>query len=94
MPCLLALFALALPRVVLLLVAIFSNYIGRAYENVLWPILGFFFMPLTTLAYAFGINTAGSIRGFYLVIVVLAVLLDLGFVGGASRRRKWWKRKR
>ena len=41
-----------MPRVVLLLVAIFSHYLGWAYETVLWPVVGFFFLPTTTLAYA------------------------------------------
>jgi hypothetical protein len=78
-----------MPRLVLALVWIFSGYIGRAYHGILWPLLGFFFMPLTTLAYAFAINSHGSVTGIYLVLVVVAVLIDLGLIGGgeASRRR-------
>ena len=47
-------------------------------------------MPLTTLAYAWAINTRGSVAGLHLAVVVLAVLVDLGLVGGgaASRRRR------
>lgn len=92
MPCLLVLLALFLPRVVLVLVFLLSDYLGRAYDTLLWPLLGFFFMPLTTLAYAWAINSHGSVDGLYLVIVVLAVLIDLGSLGGGghsyrSRRR-------
>jgi hypothetical protein len=79
-----------MPRFALALVFIFSNYLGRAYDTMLWPLLGFFFMPLTTLAYAWAVNTNGTVTGIYLVGVVLAVLLDLGLVGGgasAQRRR-------
>jgi hypothetical protein len=78
-----------MPRLALALIWIFSNYIGRAYHGILWPLLGFFFMPLTTLAYAFAINSNGSVTGFYLALVVVAVLVDLGLIGGgeASRRR-------
>jgi hypothetical protein len=66
-----------------------SDYIGRAYQTTLWPFLGFLFMPLTTLAYAWAINSRGSVAGFLLAVVVIAVLIDLGLVGGsASRRRK------
>lgn len=46
--------------------------------------LGFFFLPYTTLAYAWAINSAGSVQGIYLVVVVLAVLLDLGTLGGGG----------
>ncbi len=90
MPCLLGALALAFPRVVLFLVFLFSDYLGRAYPSVLWPLLGFLFLPLTTLAYAWAINSNRSVEGFYLVVVVLAVLLDLGLLGGgeASRRKR------
>jgi hypothetical protein len=93
MPCLLALFALLVPRVTIVLVWLFGNhYFGRAYQTLLWPLLGFLFMPLTTLAYAFAMNgNRGSVSGYYLVLVVLAVLIDLGLLGGggkAGRRRR------
>jgi hypothetical protein len=86
-PCLLGLLALVAPRLVLFLVFLFSDYLGRAYETNFWPLLGFLFLPLTTLAYAWAKNSAGSISGIYLVVVVVAVLLDLGLLGGASRGR-------
>jgi hypothetical protein len=79
-----------MPRLALALVFLFSNYLGRAYDTMIWPLLGFFFMPLTTLAYAWAVNTHGSVTGIYLVVVVIAVLMDLGLVGGsgASARRR------
>lgn len=88
MPCLVGLLALFMPRLAIVLVFIFSDYLARAYETTIWPLLGFLFMPLTTLAYALAINQNGSVSGLYLVVVVFAVLMDLGIVGGnaASRR--------
>lgn len=80
----LALFA---PRVAIVIVVVFSDYLGRAYETVLWPFLGFLFLPLTTLAYAWAINSRGTVSGAHLVVVVLAVLIDLGLIGGSSRAR-------
>lgn len=88
MPCLLAILALFTPRVVIVLVFLFSTYLGDAYDTVIWPLLGFIFLPLTTLAYAFGINSAGSIEGIYLVLVVIAVLIDLGSLGGGATVRE------
>ena len=70
------------PRLAIVLVVLFSDYIGRACETVIWPLLGFFFLPLTVLAYAWSVNTYGSVEGVGLVAVVLAVLIDLGLIGG------------
>ena len=88
MPFIVGCLALATPRFAIILVVIFSNYIGRAYQSMLWPLLGFLFMPLTTLAYAWAINSRGSVQGVYLVVVVVAVLIDLGIVGGSASRRR------
>jgi len=85
MACFLGCIALAAPRLTIVLIVIFSDYIGHAYQTTLWPLLGFCFMPLTTLAYAFAINSRGSVDGFHLVVVVLAVLMDLGLIGGSAR---------
>ena len=81
MPCLVGLLALVFPRLAIILVVIFSDYIGDAYQ------LGFIFMPLTTLAYAWAIHAHGSVEGFHLVVVVVAALLDLGIIGGGASNR-------
>ena len=89
MPFLIGCMALATPRFAIILVVIFSNYIGRAYQTTLWPFLGFLFMPMTTLAYAWAINSRGSVAGLQLVVVVVAVLIDLGLIGGSASRRRF-----
>lgn len=91
MGCIIAVFALLTPRVMIVLVVIFSDFIGRAYESSIWPLLGFFFLPLTTLAYAAAINwNDGSVSGGYFFMVLLAALIDLGALGGgrAAQRRR------
>ena len=88
MPLLIGCLALSAPRFAIVLVVIFSDYIGRAYETVLWPFIGFLLMPLTTLAYAWAINSRGSVAGVHLAIVVIAALIDLGLVGGSASRRR------
>jgi hypothetical protein len=88
MSCLVALLAIGFPRVALVLVFLFGGYLDRAYETFLWPFLGFLFMPLTTLAYAWAINTGGSVTGFRLAVVVLAVIMDTGLIRAGKRRLK------
>ena len=88
MPCLIGCLALGAPRAAIVLVVLFSDFIGRAFENNLWPFLGFLFMPTTTLAYAWAINSRGSVEGLQLVVVVIAVLIDLGLIGGSAAQRR------
>jgi hypothetical protein len=88
MGCLIGCLALGAPRVAIVLVVIFSDYIGRAFESNLWPVIGFLFMPTTTLAYSWAVNTHGTVTGIYLAVVVFAVLIDLGLVGMGARSRR------
>ena len=88
MPCLIALFALISPRLALFGVWLFSDILGRAYDSTIVPILGFFLLPWTTLAYAV-MWDAGSHRvsGLEWFIVGLAFLADLASYAGGSRSR-------
>ena len=88
MPLLLGCLALVAPRFAIVLLVLFSNYVGRAYDTTLWPFVGFLFLPLTTLAYAWAINSRGSVAGFHLLVVLVAVLIDLGLVGGSASKRR------
>lgn len=92
MPCLLGIVALAAPRIVIVALVIFTDYIGRAFDSFLWPLLGFFFLPTTTLAWAWAQNTRGEVAGVHLLIVILGVLLDIGVIGGG--RSSAWRRGR
>jgi hypothetical protein len=89
MPVIVGCLALGMPRVMLVLVWIFSDLINTAYSSLIWPILGLFFAPLTTLAYAYAHNqSGGNVSGFWLALVVFAVLLDFGLLRSGSRKRK------
>jgi hypothetical protein len=88
MPCLLLVLFLAFPRLALVLIFVLSNYLERAYHGVLLPFLGFLFLPLTTLAYAWLANTHQPIEGFNLVILVIAVLIDAGGLSGGEYHRR------
>jgi hypothetical protein len=88
MPFVVGCLALLAPRFAIILVVLFSDYIGRAYETTVWPFVGFLFLPVTTLAYAWAINTNESVEGIHLAVVVVAVLIDLGMFGGSAKRRR------
>lgn len=87
MPCLLVLLILLFPRVILLLMFFLSNYLWRAYHGYLIPLLGFIFLPITTIVYAWLVNNGYTITGVNAIILIVAVLLDLGSHGGAWRSR-------
>jgi hypothetical protein len=88
MPCLVLILALVSPRLALIGVWLGSDWLGRAFEGKLLPIIGFFFLPWTTLAFAgmwaYGTN---EVTGFEWAIIALAFLGDIGAIGGAKRGR-------
>jgi hypothetical protein len=89
MPCLAALLALISPRLALFAIFLFSNMLDRAFDGWVLPLLGFFLLPWTTLAYTlmWDLGT-GTVNGFEWFIVVVAFLGDLGaYAGGQSSRR-------
>ncbi|PWT98909.1 MAG: hypothetical protein C5B51_28300 [Terriglobia bacterium] len=88
MPCCLVLVVLLFPRVVLVLMFLLTNYLQRAYDNFLLPLLGFFFLPLTTVVYAWLVNNRHPIDGIYLVALIIAVVIDVGGLGGGEYHRR------
>jgi hypothetical protein len=88
MPCLLVILVLAFPRVVLAVMFFFTDYLNHAYTNLLVPVAGFLFLPLTTLAYAWMVNSHLPLEGVNLIILVLAIVLDLGGLGGGEYHRR------
>lgn len=92
MGCIVTLLALITPRVAIVLIWLLTNWLETAYETTLWPVLGFIFLPYTTLAYAAAmLHNYGSVDGVWLVLVVVAVLADLGFFGRGAQRG--WRRR-
>jgi hypothetical protein len=88
MPCLVALLALISPRLALFFIFLFSNMLDRAFDSWLLPLLGFFLLPWTTLAYTVMWDTGtNTVNGFEWFIVALAFLADLAsYAGGRSYR--------
>ena len=88
MPCFLAIFVLIFPRIALVLLFLFSHYLERAYHGFLLPLMGFFFLPLTTLTYAWMVNSGRHTEGINLLILIVAVVIDLGGLSGGEYHRR------
>jgi hypothetical protein len=86
--CFVVLFALISPRLALFFVWLFSDWLSLAFDSWVVPLLGFFLLPWTTLAYAamymLGTN---DVSGFEWFIVILAFLADLSSHFETSRAR-------
>ena len=91
MPCLLLILFLAFQRIALVLLFLTSSYLERAYHGLLLPLIGFLFLPLTTLAYAWMVNTGQPTAGLNLIILIVAAVIDVGGLGGGEyhRRTRW-----
>ena len=88
MGCVFLILLLAFPRLSLVLLFIFTNYLERAYHGLLLPLLGFIFLPLTTLAYAWLVNSGYPTSGVYLLALIVAVIIDVGGLGGGAYHRR------
>jgi hypothetical protein len=78
MGCLAVLLALISPRLALFFIWVFSDLLGRAFDEWWLPLLGFFLLPWTTLGYAV-MWAAGrnDVTGFEWFIVGLAFIIDI-----------------
>jgi len=82
--CLIVLFALIGPRVALGFTWIFTSFVDRAYDNMLVPVLGFVFLPWTTLVYAL-VYDGNGVSGLGWVMVALALMGDVSSYTASAR---------
>ncbi len=88
MPVLMLVLALLTPRVVVVLLWFFSTWFVGMFDSILWPILGFIFLPTTLLWYSAVHHWfAGAWSLWPVVGVVIALLFDLSPARGARGRR-------
>ena len=91
MGCIFAVIALALPRTLMVFAFLLTDWFGRGFETQVWPILGFVFMPYTTLAYLMAmLNNNHTLSGGWLALFIVAIIIDAGHWGGGgvAYRRK------
>ncbi|HEU5143273.1 MAG TPA: hypothetical protein VFU04_08970 [Solirubrobacterales bacterium] len=76
------------PRLGLFVLWLFSDLLSRSFDSWLLPLIGFFLLPWTTLAYALLWASSDGVLGFEWFLVAFAFLVDVGAIGGGSRRRR------
>ena len=65
------------------LVLLSTIYHGPISGVWIWPLLGLFLLPTTTLAYCWAIALDGGFSSFSgLLILAMGILFDIGFLGG------------
>ena len=85
MPCLAVLFALMAPRFLIVVLWLFTSWFKGVFGTALWPVLGFFFLPVTLLWYTAVQNWWDGHWGWMQIVgIVIALMMDLG----PSRARK------
>jgi hypothetical protein len=87
-PCLLVLLAILAPRVVSVVLWLFTSFFAAAFgHQPLVLLLGVIFLPFTTLTYAWMVNAYGAVGGTpSVVLLVIAALIDLSSYEGGRRR--------
>ena len=81
----------ALARVMLLIVWLATPLMGRAFGAAwLLPLLGFIFLPITTIVYVLIYVPGVGVAGWSWLLIALAVLFDLSAhsAGAWSSRRR------
>jgi hypothetical protein len=92
MPCFFVILGLLLPRLTILILWFFTSWFDGVFEHWILPVLGFIFLPLSTLWYS-------AVQQWYLgewtfvpiLLMVLSVIIDLSSHGNSAR--KGWERR-
>ena len=90
MPCLLAIFALAAPRLVIAVLWFFTTWFRGLFDNnLLWPVLGFIFLPTSLLWYTVVVHWfAGQWTLWPVVGLVIALAIDVSPASGRRTRER------
>ncbi len=84
--CFLALLAFFFPRIVVVLLWFFTHWFEGIFNSILWPILGFIFLPTTLLWYSAVQHWYGGEWSFIPIAgIVLALIID---ISPAKARKK------
>lgn len=88
MSCLAVLFALLTPRLVVVILWFFTHWFDGVFTTLLWPLLGFVFLPTTLLWYVAVQHWFGGAWTFWPVVgLVIALAIDVSPASGRRRKR-------
>ncbi|HJR41911.1 MAG TPA: hypothetical protein VJ812_07435 [Gemmatimonadaceae bacterium] len=86
MPCFLVVLALIAPRIVIAVLWFFTHWFRGMFDSILWPIVGFIFLPTTLLWYSAVQRWFGGEWTLWPIVgLVIALMIDVSPAGG---RRK------
>ena len=88
MGCLFILLTMLSPRLGIVVVWAFTNYVSRAFDTWFWPLLGLIFLPWTTLIYILVAAPAGGITFWGWLMVGLGLLSDVAAHAQAYTNRQ------
>jgi hypothetical protein len=76
--CLFAMLAATFPRIGLLIIWAFTDWVNVAFDTWFWPLLGLIFLPFATLMYVIvDVATVGDINLGGWLLIILGALLDI-----------------
>jgi hypothetical protein len=88
MPCLLALVGLMVPRLLILGLWFLSDWFQGMFDSLLWPVLGFLFLPTSLLWYSAVQHWFGGEWDLLPIAgLVLALLIDVSPAKADRKRR-------
>jgi hypothetical protein len=83
MPFLIVLLALFTPRLVTVLLWFFTDWFSGIFASLLWPVLGFIFLPTTLLWYTAVLHWFGGQWTLWPIVgIVIALVIDVSPAGG------------
>ena len=87
MPCLFTVLALATPRLVVVVLYFLTRWFDGLFDSVLWPIIGFIFLPTTLLWYTAVQHWFGGQWTLWPVVgLVVALMIDISPAGGRRKQ--------
>jgi hypothetical protein len=86
--CFIALLAVFSPRLALFALWAFTDRMSIAFDSFWWALIGFVFLPWTTLAWAVAYAPRNGVTGFGWFVVGLGVFVDISTHIGSSQARR------
>ncbi len=89
MPCLMSILALVAPRLVIVVVWLFTHWFDGIFKTALWPVLGFIFLPTTLLWYCAVQHWFGGHMTLWPIVgLVIALSIDVSPARHGRKGRK------